>query len=134
MHGTSRRSPRQPERATATPGFKRYVYSYRVRATDSAGNLSGYSIRPPPHACGRAASYATDQPRGHRGQRIADQSHLDGFDEQRRVSPATGGSDAKEQAHELREIATRPETATAIAASRSTSYTYRVRATDAAEN
>jgi len=93
-------------------------YSYRVRATDAAGNPSGYSTP------ASATTPAVAQPPTPPGNLVATavsasqiQPHLDGFDEQRRRRRVPGGAVPGSRLHELRpDSPRRRETATAMAA------------------
>ena len=61
-------------------------YSYRVRATDAAGNLSGYSgigDRHHAHYTGYDGTQCADEPGGGRDHDQCDQSHVDRIDRQR---------------------------------------------------
>ena len=59
-------------------------YSYRVRATDAAGNLSSYSnVASATTQTRHAAADGAEESDGDSGERESDQSELDGVDGQR---------------------------------------------------
>ena len=109
-------------------------YSYRVRATDAAGNLSPYSNVASASNSGHATADGAEQSDGD-GKREPDQSELDGIDGQRGGDGISGGAMPGRGLYELctdRDAGRRRHTATRVW--RIGSYSYRVRATDAAGN
>ena len=139
---TSPRSPPRPAPAppTKTPASVASTsYSYRVRATDAAGNLSPYSntaSATTPHTRHDAADAAGDADR-ERGQRQRGRPVLGCVHRQRRCHRLPGRALPGHGLHQLRaDRAPRPAPTTYkdTSVSASTSYSYRVRATDAAGN
>ena len=111
---------------------------YRVRATDAAGNLGPYSntASATTPAAGHAAADGADEPAATRGQLDPDQPVLDGRDRQRRRHRLPGRALPGRRLLELRRdrAADRARPSPTRGAAASTSYRYRVRATDAAPN
>ena len=113
-------------------------YSYRVRATDAAGNLSGYSNTATATTPAPPDTHPADGARGpdrDGGEPEPGQSGVDGCDRQRRRHRLPGGTLPGRGCTAFAQIASVTTTTysnTGLAAA--TSYSYRVRATDAAGN
>ena len=124
---------------TATPGLAAGTsYSYRVRATDAAGNLGGYSnvaSATTPTAPDTHAAEGAERADGDGGAQQPDQSDVDGGDGQRGGDGVSGGAVPGRGLRDFAQVGTATATTfsdTGLAAG--TSYSYRVRATDAAGN
>ncbi len=84
---------------------RRHRYSYRVRATDAAGNLSGYSGTASRRDQQRCRHHAAERPeRAHGDQRLdqPDQSRLERLDRQRRGHGLSDRALPGHRVHELR--------------------------------
>ena len=112
------------------------TYSYRVRAADAAGNLSGYTAIQNATTAGHAGADGADRADGDCRLSEPDRPRLDGVDRQRRCRPATGSSAARERpVRTSSRWRPRPGRAsTTPACWRRRRYSYRVRAADAAGN
>ena len=134
---TSPDRDRRPAPATTTPALSAATtYRYRVRAADAAVN-SAATQHGDGHDAGGAGHAAADgahRADATRGQRDPDQSHVDGADRQRRGHRLPGRALPGRGLHQLpRDRERRPArrfTDTGLTAA--TSYSYRVRAVDAA--
>jgi len=112
---TSRRSPRQPDGHSDTGLQASTSYSYRVRAKDSAGNLSAYST--PASATTPAAQPLRHRPTSWPARSAHPRSTSPGRPRRAaQESRLSGGSGARTRLHELRPDRNAAEPATAIAA------------------